>query len=67
MKKIIILQIIIILFCGFSYSQNTKLDSAYFYFKNAKQFDYENKHFKAYNYYIKSLNLYNKLNLKDIK
>ena len=59
------LQIILLMFCSFSYGQNSKLDSAYFYFKKAKQFDFENKHFKAYNNYIKSLNLYKKLNLKD--
>ena len=59
------LQIILLMFCSFSYGQNSKLDSAYFYFKKAKQFDYENKHFKAYKNYIKSLDLYKKLNLDD--
>ena len=51
--------------CSFSYGQNLKLDSAYTYFKTAKQYDNQNKHFKAYDNYIKSLNLYKSLNLKD--
>ncbi|UAM99835.1 hypothetical protein K8354_08560 [Polaribacter litorisediminis] len=65
LKKIIILQIILFLICSVSYSQNTKLDSAYFYFKKAKQFNFENKHFIAYNNYIKSLDIYKTLDLKD--
>ena len=59
------LQIIFYLVCSFSYGQNTKLDSAYFYFKKAKQFDIENKHFEAYDNYIRSLNLYKKIKLRD--
>ncbi len=51
--------------CSFSYGQESKLDSAFFYFKEAKKFDYNNKHFKAYNNYIKSLELYKIINLKD--
>ncbi|WP_405605332.1 ATP-binding protein [Polaribacter sp. Asnod1-A03] len=59
------LQIIIFLICSFSYGQNTKLDSAYFYFKKGKEFDYKNKHFKSYSNFIKSLDLYKNLDLKD--
>ena len=59
------LQILFLLVCSFCYSQNSTLDSAYFFHKKAKQFDYENKHFKAYKNYIKSLDLYKKLNLED--
>ncbi|WP_397446454.1 histidine kinase [Polaribacter sp. R77954] len=70
MLKIIVikykkLQIIFFLICSFCYSQNSKLDSAYFYYKKAKQFDYDNKHFKAYKNYIMSLDLYKKINLED--
>jgi signal transduction histidine kinase len=53
------------MFCSFSYAQNSKIDSAYFYFKKAKQFDFENKHYKAYDNYIKSRNLYLKIDSKD--
>jgi signal transduction histidine kinase len=53
------------MFCSFSYTQESKLDSAYFYFEKGKEFDYLNKHYKAYKNYIKSLELYKKLNLKD--
>ena len=49
--------------CSFSYAQNSKIDSAYFYFKKGKQFSFKNKHFKAYQNYIKSRNLY--INNKD--
>ncbi|WP_439131838.1 ATP-binding protein [Polaribacter sp.] len=59
------LQILFLLVCSFCYAQNATLDSAYFYYKKAKQFDYENKHFKAYKNYINSLDLYKKLNLED--
>lgn len=59
------LQILFFLICSFSYAQNSKLDSAYFYFKTAKDFDYQNKHFKAYENYVKSLNIYKKLNIED--
>lgn len=51
--------------CSFSYAQNTKLDSAYYYFKKGEIFNSENKHFKAYDRYIQSLKIYQKLNLKD--
>jgi len=64
-NKILILQIILIVFCSFSYGQNIKLDSAYSYFQRAKKFDFENKHFKAYENYILSRNIYVKLDQKD--
>ncbi|WP_155810472.1 sensor histidine kinase [Polaribacter sp. Hel_I_88] len=53
------------MFCSFCYAQNSKLDSAYYYFKKGKQFDFENKHYKAYESYIKSRNFYLKTNNKD--
>lgn len=53
------------MFCSFCYAQNLKIDSAYFYFKKAQQFDFENKHYKAYDNYIKSRNLYLKIDSKD--
>ena len=59
------LQIIFFMFCSFSYAQNSQIDSAYFFYKKAKGFDYENKHYKAYENYIKSLELYKKLKLED--
>jgi signal transduction histidine kinase len=64
-SKFLILQIILIMFCTLSYGQNTRLDSAYYYFKQAKKFDFENKHFKAYENYVLSRNIYLKLNQKD--
>ncbi|WP_298764317.1 ATP-binding protein [uncultured Polaribacter sp.] len=63
--KYLELQIILLMICSFSYAQESKKDSAYYYYKKAKQFDFENKHFKAYKNYIKSLNLYKKINLED--
>ncbi|MBA6155376.1 hypothetical protein H3Z83_02380 [Tenacibaculum sp. S7007] len=51
--------------CNFSFAQNFKKDSAYFYFNKAKQFDVENKHFKAYENYIKALKSYQKLKIED--
>ena len=60
------LQILIFyLICSFSYAQNSKLDSAYSYYKKAQLFDINNKHFKAYNYYKKSLDLYSSLGFID--
>ncbi|QNM86293.1 sensor histidine kinase [Polaribacter pectinis] len=59
------LQFIIFIICSFSYGQTSKLDSAYYYFNKAKQFDYQNKHFRAYENYIKSLKLYEKINEID--
>lgn len=59
------LQIIIFLICSFSFAQNSKLDSAYFYFKEAQKNDYENKHFKAYENYTKSLTIYKQLKNED--
>ena len=66
LKHLIVkLQILFLLICSFSYAQESKLDSAYFYYKKAKQFNHDNKHFNAYNNYIKSLDLYKKLNTED--
>lgn len=60
------LPIILIMFYSFSYGQNSrKLDSAFYYYKRAQQFDYQNKHYRAYKNYIKSLNFYKKLELDD--
>ena len=59
------LQIILLLICSFSYGQTSKLDSAYFYYKKAKKFNYENKHFNAYENYLKAKNIYSRLNEKD--
>lgn len=53
------------LICSFSYAQTSKLDSAYYYFKVGEKFDFENKHDFAYKNYIKSKNLYQKINKKD--
>ena len=53
------------MFCSFSYAQSSKLDSAYFYFKKAQQFDSENKHYKAYESYIQSKKLYLTVNNED--
>ncbi|TXD50794.1 MULTISPECIES: ATP-binding protein [unclassified Polaribacter] len=59
------LHFLFFLICSFSYAQNSKIDSAYFYFKKGEKFDFENKHFKAYENYIKSKLLYQKLTLED--
>ena len=59
------LQIIFYLICSFSFAQNSKIDSAYFYFKEAEKKNYQNKHFKAYENYIKSLELYKQLKNED--
>lgn len=59
------LQIIFFLICSFSYAQTSKLDSAYYYFKTGEKFDSENKHYDAYENYIKARNLYIKTNKKD--
>lgn len=59
------LQIIFFLICSFSYAQTSKLDSAYYYFKTGEKFDSENKHYEAYENYIKARNLYIKTNKKD--
>ena len=59
------LQIMIYMICSFCYSQNSTLDSAFYYFNKAKDFDYVNKHFEAYKNYRKALVIYEKLNLKD--
>ena len=53
------------MFCSFSYAQTSKLDSAYYYFKKAKNFDFKNKHFLAYENYIKSLSIYKEIKNKD--
>jgi signal transduction histidine kinase len=64
-KYLKLLQILLILICSFSYGQNSKLDSAYYYFQKGEKFDFENKHFKAYENYIKSKLIYEKLALED--
>lgn len=51
--------------CSFCYGQNSKLDSAYFYFKKGENFDFENKHYKAYEHYTKSLMLYKEIKNND--
>ncbi|AOW16547.1 hypothetical protein LPB03_03275 [Polaribacter vadi] len=53
------------MFCSFCYAQNSKLDSAYYYFKKGEKFDFENKHYKAYESYIQSKKLYIAINNKD--
>ena len=53
------------MFCSFCYAQNSKLDSAYYYFKKGEKFDFENKHYKAYESYIQSKKLYVAINNKD--
>lgn len=64
-KKLCKLQIMLLLICSLSYGQNSQLDSAYAYFKKAKKFDINNKHFKAYQNYLKSKVLYRKINEED--
>jgi signal transduction histidine kinase len=59
------LQIIFYLICSFSYAQKSALDSAYDYFQKAKKFNNENNHFKAYDFFMKSLYLYKKVNAND--
>ncbi|TMM31322.1 hypothetical protein FDT66_04975 [Polaribacter aestuariivivens] len=60
------LQIIIVsMICSFSFSQKKKIDSAYYYFKQAKNYDFKNSHFLAYENYIKSLNIYKEINYID--
>ncbi|WP_171032317.1 tetratricopeptide repeat-containing sensor histidine kinase [Polaribacter aestuariivivens] len=51
--------------CSFSFSQKKKIDSAYYYFKQAKNYDFKNSHFLAYENYIKSLNIYKEINYID--
>jgi signal transduction histidine kinase len=46
------------LICSISYSQNSKLDSAHFYYQKGKQLDKKNSHFEAYKNYIKSYKIY---------
>lgn len=60
-----ILRIIIFLVCSFSYAQKSEIDIAYDYFQKAKKFNNENKHFKAYENYTKSLTIYRKINAFD--
>ncbi|NCT10348.1 MAG: hypothetical protein GW772_09770 [Flavobacteriia bacterium] len=59
------LQIIFFLICSFSYAQKSELDVAYEYFQKATKFNNENNHFKAFENYTKSLNLYKKANAFD--
>ena len=59
------LLILFFLMCSCTYGQNSKLDSAYFYYNTGKKFDFKNNHFKAYENYIKSRNLYIKVDNKD--
>ncbi|KAB1153604.1 hypothetical protein F7018_16170 [Tenacibaculum aiptasiae] len=59
------LQIIFLMICGFSYSQNKYLDSANYYFEKA-QYSYKiNKNYEAYKFYLKSKKIYQELKLYD--
>ena len=64
-NKISKLCILILLICCCSYGQNSKLDSAYFYFKKGKQSKNLNKHFDAYRNFIKAKEIYIFIDHKD--
>jgi hypothetical protein len=61
-QKIILqkLQIILFLICSFLYAQKTDIEIGSNYYQKATKFNNENNHFKAYENYIKALNLYKK-------
>ncbi len=59
------LQILFCLICSFCYGQNSKLDSAYYYYKEAKKFEFNNNSFKAFENYLKAKNIYLSLAKKD--
>jgi len=58
-------QILIFLISSISYAQNSRLDSAYFYFNNAQKLDNNNKLSKAYRDYLKAKKIYETINEYD--
>ncbi|MCG1036633.1 sensor histidine kinase [Polaribacter sargassicola] len=55
------IKILIFLISCISYSQTSKLDSAYFYFANAQKFEKNNKLSEAYRDYLKAKRIYETL------